>query len=92
MECQRVATQSASPDCLKCVTLPEPEFPLAENNHQRAKKEKEKCLGCVDLADLLLRSSEMVVLNMKRLYPMSPADKTLSLSQEAVKSAQEKIK
>lgn len=33
----------------------------------------------------------MVVFNMKRLYPMSPADKALSLSKEAVKSEQEKI-
>lgn len=46
---------------------------------------------CVDLADLLLRPSKMEALNMKRLHPMSPADKTLSLSKEAVKSAQEKI-
>lgn len=46
---------------------------------------------CVDLADFLLRSLEMVAFNMKRLHPMSPADKPLSLSKEAVKSVPEKI-
>ena len=80
---QRVAIQPASLDCLKSVTVPEPWFPLTENNHEKRGREKKgTCLGCVDLADLSQGSSEMVVFHMKRLYPMSPADKTLSLSKK----------
>lgn len=58
-------------DCEKCRTLPEPKFPLRENNGRGVR-------GGVDLADLLLSSSEMAVFDMQRLYPTSPAAKTLS--------------
>lgn len=49
-----------------------PEFPL--------RKKGGKCLGSVDLADLLRRSSQMAAFNVGRLYPMSPADKIVPLS------------
>lgn len=87
---QWVAIQTASLDCLKCATLPEPGFPLTENNHQREKEGRMSgvCWFSRFVAEVLKNG---IVLNMKRLYPMSPADKTLSLSQEAVISVQEKI-
>lgn len=59
-------------DCEKCRTLPEPNFPLRENNGRGVGG------GGVDLADLLLSSSEMAAFDMQRLYPTSPAAKTLS--------------
>lgn len=62
--------QPSFQDCEKCRTLPEPKFPLLENNHGG--------VGGVDLADLLLSSSEMAAFDMQRLYLTSPADKTLS--------------
>jgi len=91
--CQQVTKQPPFLDCLEYVTLSEPGFPLSENNHQSRQERKimGKCPGCVDLADLMLRSSQMVPFNVKWLYFMSPADKTLSLWEEAVKSGQEII-
>lgn len=84
---QWVTIQPASLDCLKCATLPEPGFPLTENNHQREKEGKmsEVCWFSRFVAEFLKNGR---VFNIERL---SPADKTLSLSQEAVISFQEKI-
>lgn len=70
--------------CLKCITPPEPEFPLTENNHQR--ENKEKCLGCADLADLWLRFREIVAFQHEEIAFMSPADNTFTPSDEAVKN------